>query len=52
MSSLKIKVMCVTCKKKKDIDEDEAKRLSDEHRIPMCDDCGMPMVAFSATAKR
>jgi hypothetical protein len=47
-----ITAICIGCKSRKDIDEAESDRLSKTHSVPMCDDCGMPMVAQSAQHKR
>ena len=46
-----IVAQCVSCKAKKNIDEAESKRLSESHSVPMCDKCGMPMVATRATGR-
>lgn len=48
---IKITAQCVGCKRRKDIDEAESKRLSETHSVPMCEDCGMPMVAVRSQGK-
>ena len=42
-------VRCIACPATKRIDEAESKRLSASISVPMCDTCGMPMLAISAT---
>jgi len=43
-----ITVECVSCKAKRLLTFDEAKALED---LPMCEKCGMPMVAVEASVR-
>ena len=49
---MKITAQCVSCKSRRDIDEDESRQLTITRSVPMCDKCGMPIVATAASTKR
>ncbi len=39
---------CLSCNSRRDIDEDESKRLTESLSIPLCDQCGKPTFAVRA----
>jgi hypothetical protein len=48
VSALKVTVQCISCKAKRTVAEDEARKLTASHSMPACERCGMVMVARSA----
>lgn len=50
--TVKITAQCVGCKSKREIDHAESRKLSLQRSVPMCEKCGMPMVAVLAKVRR
>jgi hypothetical protein len=45
---ISITAMCISCKARREIDGAESRRLTEQHRVPTCEVCGMPMIAVAA----
>lgn len=39
---------CVRCKEQREIDNAESKRLTLSYSVPLCENCGVPMIALRA----